>query len=98
MLLPTSTSATQRRSACSNVPVSLAKAWCGRCRSRTDDASTRRCSRCFPTNDLVLVSPAEPKPSLVASQRRAVEPLVHAPEPVQPAGVGRVGVVDDAVL
>src|SRR5258708_3194887 len=29
---------------------------------------------------------------------RAVEPLVHAPEAVQPALVRRVGVVDDAVL
>ncbi|HYY31782.1 MAG TPA: hypothetical protein VE860_27805, partial [Chthoniobacterales bacterium] len=29
---------------------------------------------------------------------RPVEPLTHAPEHVEPALVGRVGVVDDAVL
>src|SRR6266511_1786795 len=36
--------------------------------------------------------------ALVAPAWRAVEPLVHAPEGVQPARVRRVGVVDDAVL
>src|SRR6266540_5264790 len=36
--------------------------------------------------------------ALVAPAWRAVEPLVHAPEAVQPARVRRVGVVDDAVL
>ena len=35
---------------------------------------------------------------LVAPAWRAVEPLVHAPEGVEPARVRRVGVVDDAVL
>src|SRR6266542_237104 len=34
----------------------------------------------------------------VAPPRCAVEPLVHAPEAVEPARVGGVGVVDDAVL
>src|ERR687883_679544 len=52
----------------------------------------------------VLVVPAEPverrvgAPCLVAPARRPVEPLVHAPENVEPACVGRVRVVDDAVL
>src|SRR6266536_6289438 len=36
--------------------------------------------------------------ALVAPAWRAVEPLVHAPETVQPARVRRVGVVDDAIL
>src|SRR5918995_992937 len=35
---------------------------------------------------------------LVAAAWRAVEPLVHAPEPVQPAHVSRVRVVDDVVV
>ena len=57
---------------------------------------------------VVLVVAAEPEgPSeithssyhrLVAPAGRAVEPLVHAPETVQPARVRRAGVVDDAVL
>src|SRR4051794_56545 len=47
----------------------------------------------------VLVMSAVPQPAgLVAAAWRAVEPLVHAPEPIQPASVGRVGVVDDAVF
>jgi hypothetical protein len=41
---------------------------------------------------------AEPDAGLVTPARRAVEPLVHAPEAVQPAGVRRVGVVHDAIL
>src|ERR687888_2749147 len=35
---------------------------------------------------------------LVTSPWCAVEPLIHAPEAVEPARVGGVGVVDDAVL
>src|SRR2546428_37819 len=46
---------------------------------------------------LVLVAAAEPRPGLIPSLRRPVEPLVHAPEGVHTAGVGGVGVVDDAV-
>src|SRR6266481_3682144 len=41
---------------------------------------------------------APPQAGLVAPAWRAVEPLVHAPEAVQPARVRRVGVVDDAIL
>src|ERR1051326_8337942 len=35
---------------------------------------------------------------LVAPARRPVKPLVHAPQAVEPARIGRVGVVHDAVL
>src|SRR3954467_565303 len=47
---------------------------------------------------LILIAPAPPDVGLVAALRRAVEPLVHAPQRVEAAGVGRVRVVDDAVL
>src|SRR5205823_4323484 len=47
---------------------------------------------------LVLVVAAPPDARLVASLGRAVEPRVHAPEAVQPARIGGIGVVDDAVL
>src|SRR6202165_1893276 len=46
----------------------------------------------------VLVVAAPPHAGLVATERRAVQPLVHAPEAVYPALVRRVGVVDDAIL
>src|SRR5262245_40621739 len=44
----------------------------------------------------VVVTP--PHALLVASLRGAVEPLIHAPQAVQSARIGRVGVVHDAVL
>src|SRR6266545_2001265 len=53
---------------------------------------------------VVFVVPPEPVERVVvvagfvAPPRCAVEPLVHAPEAVEPARVGGVGVVDDAVL
>src|SRR6266436_4061684 len=47
---------------------------------------------------VVLVVAAPPDAGLVATEWRAVEPLVHAPEDVQPALVRRVGVVDGAIL
>src|SRR5258708_2393667 len=46
---------------------------------------------------VVLVVAAVPDAGLVAPAWRAVQPLVHAPESVQPARVRRVGVVDDAI-
>src|SRR3989454_7056618 len=46
----------------------------------------------------VLVVAAPPEARLVATLGRAVEPLVHAPEAVQSARIGGIGVVDDAVL
>jgi predicted metal-binding membrane protein len=45
---------------------------------------------------VVLVMTAPPQSGLVAPQRRAIEPLVHAPKSVQPARVRRVRVVDGA--
>src|SRR5712691_12682291 len=46
----------------------------------------------------VLVVVAPPDARLVAPLGCAVEPLVHAPEAVQSARIGGIGVVDDAVL
>src|SRR4029453_889810 len=46
----------------------------------------------------VFVVPAKPEVRLVAPLRRAVEPLVHAPEAVESARIGGIGVVDGAVL
>src|ERR1700730_675289 len=37
-------------------------------------------------------------PVLVAAVGGRVEPLVHAPEAIQSARIGRIGVVDDAVF
>src|SRR5437899_433624 len=47
---------------------------------------------------VVLVVVAPPDARLVAPLGGAVEPLVHAPEAVQSARIGGIGVVDDAVL
>src|SRR5207237_184600 len=47
---------------------------------------------------VVLVVAAPPVDRLVAALRGAVEPLVDAPEAVQSARIGGIGVVDDAVL
>src|SRR5688572_12815127 len=47
---------------------------------------------------VVLIVAAEPDARLVAPLGGAVEPLVHAPEAVQSARKGGIGVVDDAIL
>src|SRR6266536_4686775 len=47
---------------------------------------------------VVLVVAAPPDARFVAPLGGAVEPLVHAPEAVQSARIGGIGVVDDAVL
>src|SRR2546428_7513909 len=47
---------------------------------------------------IVLVVAAPPDARLVAPLGGAVEPLVHAPEAVQSARIGGIGVVDNAVL
>src|SRR6202011_5271611 len=47
---------------------------------------------------VVLVVAAPPQTGLVATKWCAVEPLVHAPEAVNPALVRRVCVVHNAVL
>ena len=57
----------------------------------------------FATSAVVLVVAEPPNAEArlvasVASLRGTVEPLVHAPEAVQSARVGGIGVVDNAVL
>src|ERR1044071_10394452 len=47
---------------------------------------------------IVLVVATPPHARFVAPLGRAVEPLVHAPEAVEPARVSGIGVKDDAVL
>src|ERR1700685_136036 len=47
---------------------------------------------------VVLVVAAPPEAVLVAAERGAYKPLVHAPEAVQATRVRGVGVVDDAIL
>src|SRR6266545_5453560 len=47
---------------------------------------------------VVLIAPSEPDPGLVASLRRPIEPLIHAPEGIQAPRIGGVRVVDDTVL
>src|SRR5581483_5763737 len=47
---------------------------------------------------VVLVMAAPPEARLVAPPGGAVAPLVHAPEAVEAARIGGIGVVDDAVL
>src|SRR5262245_1279249 len=47
---------------------------------------------------VVFVVATPPGTRLVTPARSAVEPLVHAPQPVQPTRIGGIGVVDDAVL
>src|SRR5690242_13154220 len=48
---------------------------------------------------LVLVMTTPPRATrFVAAQRRAIQPLVHAPQSIQSARVGRVGVEDDVVF
>src|ERR1041384_8620026 len=46
----------------------------------------------------VTVAVAQPVTRLVASLRGAVEPLVHTPEAVQSARIGRIGVIDSTVF
>src|SRR5579863_2784262 len=47
---------------------------------------------------LVVAAPPEAAPGLVTAERCPVEPLVHAPQRVNPARVRGVGMVDGAVL
>src|ERR1700722_11680542 len=46
----------------------------------------------------VLVMAAEPRPRFIASLRRSVQPLVHAPQTVQSARIGGIAMVEGAVL
>src|SRR5262245_44973032 len=72
-------------------------------RSSSDELLVRR--RREPRLGVVVVVPTDPALTergvdlrLVSPARCPVEPLVHAPEIVHPARVGRIGVVDDVVL
>src|SRR5438270_13682345 len=66
---------------------------------RLADGCSGACrDQCFPSMAVVLVVAAPPEAGLVATERRAVEPLVHAPEAVQAARVRGVRVVHDAIL
>src|SRR6185503_3568922 len=47
---------------------------------------------------VVLVMTAPPHALLIAPLGSAVEPLIHAPETIQPARIGGIGVIDDTVL
>src|SRR5439155_12087604 len=67
-------------------------------RGRSLTPSVTRLIRCSMSLAVVLVVAAPPGAGLVAAEGGAVEPLVHAPQAVDPAFVGRVGVVDGAVL
>src|SRR3546814_11437471 len=60
-------------------------------------AGRRRTTRARSAASVFVVS-SPPAAAFVAPEWRAVEPLVHAPEAVEAARVGRVRVVDDAVL
>src|SRR5262245_15576752 len=46
----------------------------------------------------VLVVAPPPDAGFVPSLRSAVQPLIHAPQAVQPARIGRIAVIDDAIL
>src|SRR5262245_8857219 len=63
---------------------------------RTD--SLRRRRRRLGSALAVLVVAAPPDARLVAPLGGAVEPLIHAPEAVHSAGIGGIGVVDDAIV
>src|ERR687892_494505 len=47
---------------------------------------------------LVLVVTSPPEAGFIASFGSSVEPMVHAEERIDAACIGRIGVVDDAVL
>src|SRR5262245_30774063 len=51
-----------------------------------------------PLSVRVLVMSTPPEPVLVAPKRGAIEPLIHTPQRIEAARVGRVGVIDDAVF
>src|SRR6266571_5205061 len=71
-------------------------------RKRAGSLAWKTCAVRFPHGNrsalVVLVVVAPPEARLVTPLGGAVEPLVHAPEAVQSARIGGIGVVDDAVL
>src|SRR5262245_17829525 len=50
------------------------------------------------SSTLVFVVSSPPDAGLVAPLRRAIEPLIHAPEAVQSPCIGGIRVIDDAVV
>src|SRR4029077_7579581 len=46
----------------------------------------------------ILVMAAPPDARLIAALGSAVEPLIHPPESVESTRIGRIGMVDDAIL
>ena len=62
------------------------------------DLLSRNCAVTITSLFAVLVVAAPPDARLIATLGGAVEPLICAPETVQSARIGRIGVVDDAVL
>src|SRR2546430_17727967 len=67
-------------------------------RRETSSPAVARRQRRLRSALVVLVVAAPPDARLVAPLGCAVEPLVHAPEAVQSARIGGIGVVDDAIL
>src|SRR5207247_111305 len=67
------------------------------CQGTTRRRPTIRTSACRSFLGVLIVA-APPEAGLVAPFGGAVEPLVHAPQAVHAARIGRIGVVDDAVL
>src|SRR5262249_26464206 len=66
--------------------------------SLSSPARAPRRPRLHSARVLVVSAPPDARAFLVAPHGGVVEPLVHAPEAVQSARVGGIGVVDDAVL
>src|SRR5688500_7378049 len=61
-------------------------------RARATATSTKLCSV------VVFVVAAPPDAFFVSSLGCAVEPLIHGPDAVDPARIGGIGVIDDAVF
>src|SRR3954467_12725130 len=65
---------------------------------RNTPSDDRRCTRATRSALVVLIVPPPPDARLVAPLGCAVQPLVHPPEPVQPARIAGIRMVDDPVL
>src|SRR5262249_11412228 len=59
---------------------------------------SQKTARCGSAPVIFVMMPPPKAACLVASLGRAVQPLVHAPEAVEPTRIGRIGVVNGAVL
>src|SRR5215475_7571742 len=58
----------------------------------------KKTARCGSAPVIFVMMPPPKAACLVASLGRAVQPLVHAPEAVEPTRIARIGVVNGAVL